>query len=99
MLSRLADEGLLKIDHPLSAAEQLNWLIAAEPLNRAMLLGDNQPFTPAELTAHADAAVGTFLGRLPQLSRKPVPATATATAHPQPIRHERRRVGTLRAWR
>ena len=61
MLSRLADEGLLKIDHPLSAAEQLNWLIAAEPLNRAMLLGDNQPFTPAELTAHADAAVGTFL--------------------------------------
>jgi TetR/AcrR family transcriptional regulator, mexJK operon transcriptional repressor len=61
MLTRLAGEGLLKIDHPLSAAEQLNWLIAAEPLNRAMLLGDNQPFTPAELTAHADAAVQTFL--------------------------------------
>jgi hypothetical protein len=28
---------------------------------RAMLLGDNQPFTPAELTAHADAAVQAFL--------------------------------------
>lgn len=61
MLTRLAGEGLLKIDDPLAAAEQLNWLIAAEPLNRAMLLGDNQPFTPAELTAHADAAVTTFL--------------------------------------
>jgi len=61
LLTRLAGEGLLKIDHPLAAAEQLNWLIAAEPLNRAMLLGDNQPFTPAELTAHADAAVTTFL--------------------------------------
>ncbi len=61
MLTRLAGEGLLKIDDPLAAAGQLNWLIAAEPLNRAMLLGDNQPFTPAELTAHADAAVTTFL--------------------------------------
>jgi TetR/AcrR family transcriptional regulator, mexJK operon transcriptional repressor len=61
MLTRLAGEGLLKIDDPLAAAGQLNWLIAAEPLNRAMLLGDNQPFTPAELTAHADAAVQTFL--------------------------------------
>jgi TetR/AcrR family transcriptional regulator, mexJK operon transcriptional repressor len=61
MLTRLAAEGLLKIDDPLAAAGQLNWLIAAEPLNRAMLLGDNQPFTPAELTAHADAAVTTFL--------------------------------------
>lgn len=61
LLTRLAAEGLLKIDDPLAAAGQLNWLIAAEPLNRAMLLGDNQPFTPAELTAHADAAVTTFL--------------------------------------
>jgi len=61
MLTRLAGEGLLKIDDPLAAAGQLNWLIAAEPLNRAMLLGDNQPFTPAELTAHADAAVTAFL--------------------------------------
>ena len=26
-----------------------------------MLLGDNQPFTPAELTAHADAAIQAFL--------------------------------------
>ena len=35
--------------------------------------------------------------RCPRLSRKPT--LVTATAHPQPIRHERRRVGTLRAWR
>lgn len=61
LLTRLTGEGLLKIDDPLAAAEQLNWLIAAQPLNRAMLLGDNQPFTPAELAAHADAAVTTFL--------------------------------------
>lgn len=61
VLSRLAGEGLLKIDHPLTAAGQLNWLIVAEPLNRAMLTGDNQPFTPDELAAHADAAVTTFL--------------------------------------
>lgn len=61
MLGRLAGEGLLTIDDPRSAAEQLNWLIVAEPLNRAMLLGDDQPMAPAGLTAHADAAVSTFL--------------------------------------
>jgi TetR/AcrR family transcriptional regulator, mexJK operon transcriptional repressor len=61
MLGRLANEGLLTVDDPLSAAEQLNWLIVAEPLNRAMLLGDDQPLKPPELTAHAEAAVRTFL--------------------------------------
>ena len=61
MLGRLANEGVLTVDDPLSAAEQLNWLIVAEPLNRAMLLGDDQPLKSAELTAHAEAAVRTFL--------------------------------------
>jgi TetR/AcrR family transcriptional repressor of mexJK operon len=61
MLGRLANEGLLTVDDPLSAAGQLNWLIVAEPLNRAMLLGDDQPLKPPEATAHAEAAVRTFL--------------------------------------
>jgi hypothetical protein len=31
------------------------------PLNQAMLLGENEPATPAELDRYADAGVGAFL--------------------------------------
>src|SRR5262245_25757649 len=40
-LKRLADRGLLSIDEPRVTASQFNWLIMGEPLNRAMLLGDD----------------------------------------------------------
>jgi len=31
------------------------------PLNRAMLLGDDEPLTPGELDRYADTGVGVFL--------------------------------------
>jgi AcrR family transcriptional regulator len=58
---RLAARGLLQLDDPLLAAAQFNWLIMSEPLNRAMLLGDDGPPDPADLERHADGGVRTFL--------------------------------------
>ncbi|MEK9279983.1 MULTISPECIES: TetR/AcrR family transcriptional regulator [unclassified Bradyrhizobium] len=61
LFKRLADRGLLAIDDPAVAACQFNWLVMAEPLNRAMLLGDEAIPKPAELRRHAAAGVRTFL--------------------------------------
>jgi AcrR family transcriptional regulator len=58
---RLADRGLLAIDDPAVAASHFNWLIMAEPLNRAMLLGDGAIPQPAELRRHAAEGVRVFL--------------------------------------
>jgi AcrR family transcriptional regulator len=60
-LKRLADRGLLAIDDPGLAASQFNWLIMGEPLNRAMLLGDDAIPKPADLRRHAAAGVRMFL--------------------------------------
>jgi len=43
------------------AASQFNWLIMSEPVNRAMLLGDDSIPTPAALRRHADEGVRIFL--------------------------------------
>ena len=61
LFARLARRGLLAIDDPAAAASQFNWLIMGEPLNRAMLLGDEAIPKPAELRHHAAAAVRVFL--------------------------------------
>jgi TetR/AcrR family transcriptional repressor of mexJK operon len=61
LFERLADRGLLTIDDPDVAASQFNWLIMGEPLNRAMLLGDDAIPKPAELQRHAAAGVLAFL--------------------------------------
>ena len=42
VFERLAARGLLTIDDPSVAASQFNWVIMADPLNRAMLLGDRR---------------------------------------------------------
>jgi TetR/AcrR family transcriptional repressor of mexJK operon len=57
----LAARGLLQLDDPLLAAAQFNWLIMSEPLNHAMLLGDDGPPDPADLDRYADSGVRTFL--------------------------------------
>lgn len=57
---RLAERGLLTVDDPELAASQFNWLVMAEPLNQAMLLG-RQSLTTRELERHADDGVRTFL--------------------------------------
>jgi TetR/AcrR family transcriptional regulator, mexJK operon transcriptional repressor len=61
LFERLADRGLLAVDDPMVAASQFNWLIMGEPLNRAMLLGDEGIPKPAELRRHAAAGVHVFL--------------------------------------
>ena len=61
MFKRLADRGLLTIGDPLLAASQFNWLIMADPLNQAMLLGDDAIPKPAALRRHAANSVRVFL--------------------------------------
>jgi TetR/AcrR family transcriptional repressor of mexJK operon len=58
---RLADRGLLVTDDPLMAASHFNWLVMSEPLNRAMLLGDQAIPKPPALRRYAAEAVRTFL--------------------------------------
>jgi len=61
MFERLASRGALELDDPLLAAAHFNWLVMSIPLNQAMLLGEDEPATPAELDRYADAGVRVFL--------------------------------------
>lgn len=58
---RLGARGLLQIDDPAIAAAHFNWLIMSAPINEAMLLGHDEPPTPAELKRYADDGVRAFL--------------------------------------
>ena len=40
---RLTKRGLLQVTDSSRAASDFNWLVMSEPLNRAMILGDNRP--------------------------------------------------------
>jgi TetR/AcrR family transcriptional regulator, mexJK operon transcriptional repressor len=59
--ARLAVQGVLLIDDPVLAASQFNWLIMSAPMNQAMLLGQDEPPSVAELRRLADRGVATFL--------------------------------------
>ena len=61
VFERLAARGVLQLDDPLLAAAHFNWLVMSIPLNRAMLLGEDEPPGSAELNQHADAGVRAFL--------------------------------------
>jgi TetR/AcrR family transcriptional repressor of mexJK operon len=61
MFERLASRGVLELDDPRLAAAHFNWLVMSIPLNQAMLLGDDEPATPAELDRYADGGVRAFL--------------------------------------
>jgi TetR/AcrR family transcriptional repressor of mexJK operon len=56
--ARLAAAGALKLDDPAVAAEHFNWLVMSIPLNRAMLLGDDEQ---PDLDRYADEGVRVFL--------------------------------------
>ena len=60
-LDALAARGLLAIDDPLLAAQHLNWLIIAIPLNQALYQGGDTAFTRRELHRYADEATRVFL--------------------------------------
>jgi TetR/AcrR family transcriptional repressor of mexJK operon len=66
VFERLADEGVLQPGDPLLAAAHFNWLVMSIPLNRAMLLGDDEPPAAAELNRYADAGVRAFLAAYAQ---------------------------------
>jgi TetR/AcrR family transcriptional repressor of mexJK operon len=61
LFERLGKRGVLAIDDPKTAASHFNWLVMAEPLNRAMLLGDDAIPKHAELRRHAEAGVHVFV--------------------------------------
>ena len=61
LFERLASRGALELDDPGLAAAHFNWLVMSIPLNQAMLLGEHEPATPAELDRYADAGVRAFL--------------------------------------
>lgn len=61
LFARLAAAGLLRVDDPDVAASQFNWLVMAEPVNAAMLLGDRAIPDEATRTRHAREAVRVFL--------------------------------------
>jgi TetR/AcrR family transcriptional repressor of mexJK operon len=62
-LRTLAARGLLRIDDPDLAAEQLTWLVVAAPLNRLTLQAGAHPYSTDELHALATQGVMTFLSR------------------------------------
>lgn len=59
--ARWTERGLLAIEDPQAAASHFNWLIMGEPVNNAMLLGDEAIPTPAALRRHAADGVRVFL--------------------------------------
>ena len=62
-LSALTARGLLRIDDPDLAAEQLTWLVVAAPLNRLTLQAGAHPYRDDELQAIATQGVATFMSR------------------------------------
>lgn len=61
IFERLAGQGLLTIDDPQLAAAHFNWLVMSIPLNRVMLRGTAEAFSPGELDRFADAGARAFV--------------------------------------
>jgi TetR/AcrR family transcriptional regulator, mexJK operon transcriptional repressor len=61
VFERLANRGVLQPGDPLLADTHFNWLVMSIPLNRAMLLREDEPHTAAQLNQYADAGVRAFL--------------------------------------
>jgi AcrR family transcriptional regulator len=58
---RLDRRNLLRTPDATRAASDFNWLIMSEPINKAMLLGNDQPPSRSSINRWADQAVRTFL--------------------------------------
>lgn len=61
LIGRLDDAGLLAVPDAERAATQLNWLVMGEPVNRAMLLGDDAARSGLDTVAHVHEALDVFL--------------------------------------
>jgi TetR/AcrR family transcriptional regulator, mexJK operon transcriptional repressor len=66
VFERLADRGVLRPGDQLLTAAHFNWLVMSIPLNRAMLLGEDESPASAELNRYADAGVRAFLAAYTQ---------------------------------
>jgi len=86
VFERLATRGLLTVADPSIAASHFNWLIMADPLNRAMLLGDKAIPSPDALRRHVAEAVRVFLAAY---ATRPAPTRQVKAA-----RRSRRPSGT-----
>ncbi|GAA1464395.1 TetR/AcrR family transcriptional regulator [Nocardiopsis exhalans] len=72
IFDRLVAQGRLSVADTRAAASRFNWLVMSEPVNRAMLLGDQGIPGPEELRAHTVESVRVFLsayGGLPGQER------------------------------
>jgi len=58
---RLAERGVLQLEDPSLAAAHFNWLIMSAPINRAMLLGRDEPLAGGDLEQYADGGVRAFM--------------------------------------
>jgi len=59
-LRRWTDRGLLELDDPIVAATQFNWLVMADPVNRAMFFGTLN-LSAKERRRHLTQSVNVFL--------------------------------------
>jgi TetR/AcrR family transcriptional regulator, mexJK operon transcriptional repressor len=73
VLRRLHERGILFVTDERMAATDLNWLIMAEALNRAMLLCEDKP-TRSQIKIWADRATDTFLAAYRPKQQKPASA-------------------------
>lgn len=80
LFERLDKRGVLTIDDSKTAASQFNWLVMAEPLNRAMLLGDSAIPKPADLRKHAEEGVRVFLAAYASNRSSPSPRTRKSSS-------------------
>ena len=68
-VARLTEQGWLVAADPRAAATYLNWLVMGEPVNRAMLLGDEVVPERAVIEAHCAEAVRIFLAAFATVER------------------------------
>ncbi len=61
LLTDLDVRGLLRVPDAPRAASQLNWLVMGQPVNDAMMFGDDRVPTSAERRRHVASAVALFL--------------------------------------
>lgn len=61
VLDRLDAAGSLRVPEPLVAATQLNWLVMGEPVNRAMLLGDEEALPDVGIATQVGRGLDVFL--------------------------------------
>ena len=68
-IAALTRRGLLRVEDPSLAAQQLNWLIVSIPFNEAMFSGVDVEFDPRRLDRFADDGVAMFLSAYRSLGR------------------------------